>query len=120
MTAEKQEREGVVLLGRRPGDAHVEHGLGLLPPPPGAFAPPAVDQAPGRDGDEPGSRVVGHALFGPLQRRGEERLLHRVLGRVELPVPAHQRAENLRRELAQQVLDAGILDRRHGGTASDR
>ena len=41
----------------------------------------------------------------PLQRRGEQRLLHGVLAGVELPVPADQRAEDLRRELAQQVLD---------------
>ena len=64
--------------------------------------------------------MVGHALIGPLQRSGEERLLHGVFGRVELPVPAHQCAEDLRRELAQQVLDTGSVDRRHGGTASDR
>jgi len=40
-----------------------------------------------------------------LQRRGEQRLLHRVLANVELPVPSYQRAENLRRQFAQQVPD---------------
>ena len=37
-------------------------------------------------------------------RGGEQRLLHGVLARVELPVPPDERAEDLRRKLAQQVL----------------
>ena len=35
----------------------------------------------------------------------EQRLLDGVLGGVEVAVPAHERAEDLRRQLAQQVLD---------------
>ena len=50
--------------------------------------------------------LSGHALGGPLRRGREQRLLDRVLARVELPVPAHEHAEDLRRQLAQQVLDA--------------
>ena len=38
---------------------------------------------------------------------GEQRLLDGVLGGVEVAVPARERAEDLRRQLAQQVLDAG-------------
>ncbi len=49
---------------------------------------------------------------GPLHGRGEQRLLHGVLGGVEVPVAPDERAEDLRRETAQQVLDAGGV-RRH-------
>ena len=49
----------------------------------------------------------GTPCLGPLLGRGEQRLLHGVLARVELPVAPDQRAEDLRRELAQQVLDRG-------------
>ena len=61
-----------------------------------------------RDGDrdQPAARVVRDAVARPLRGGREQRLLHRVLGGVEVPVAAHQRAEDLRRQLAQQVLDA--------------
>src|SRR5262249_54953879 len=36
------------------------------------------------------------------------RLLYRVLARVELPVPAHQRAEHLRYQFTHQVFDASL------------
>ncbi len=41
--------------------------------------------------------------------RGQQRLLHRVLAQVELAraIPAQQRAEDLRRRRAQQVLERG-------------
>jgi hypothetical protein len=40
-----------------------------------------------------------------LLRRGEQRFLHGVLASIELAVPTDDRAEDLRRQLAQQVLD---------------
>jgi len=48
----------------------------------------------------------------PLHRGGQQRLLHGVLAQAEMPVPAHDRAEDLRRELAQQV--PGRSGRGHG------
>ena len=39
-------------------------------------------------------------------RGGDQRFLHRVLGVGEVAVAAHDRAEDLRRELAQQALGA--------------
>ena len=51
------------------------------------------------------TRVVGHAFGGPLHCRDEARFLHCILAGVELGVPLDQRAEDLRRKLAQQVLD---------------
>ena len=42
------------------------------------------------DVDQPRPRVVGHALRGPLERRGEQRFLHRVLrGREVAEAPRH-------------------------------
>ena len=55
--------------------------------------------------------LSGTPCSGHCSVRREQRLLHRVLGRVEVPVAAHQRAEDLRRQLAQQVL-GGVS--RHG------
>ena len=49
--------------------------------------------------------LSGQALARPLQRRRQQRLLDRVLGGGEVPEPAHERAQDLRRQLAQQVLD---------------
>ena len=65
-----------------------------------------VDQPPRRRLDQPAARLLRNAVTRPAQSRGEQRLLDGVLGRVEIAEPANQRAEDLRRELAQQVLDA--------------
>ena len=80
MAAQEQERERVVLLGDRARLGHVEHGLGssrrrrAL-----SLRHPSTSRAGGH-GDQPGRGLVGHALLGPLHRRGEQRLLHGVLG----------------------------------------
>jgi hypothetical protein len=53
--------------------------------------------------------MLGYPLVRPLRGGREQRLLQRVLGLVELAVPADEHAEDLRREFAQQALDAGIV-----------
>ena len=55
--------------------------------------------------DEPRGRLSRDAVPGPVIGRGDERLLHRVLGGVEVACPSGDDAEDLRREVAQQVLD---------------
>ena len=50
---------------------------------------------------------AGIAVARPVVGRGEQRLLDGVLGGVEVAGSAGERAEDLRRELAQQVLDIG-------------
>jgi hypothetical protein len=42
-----------------------------------------------------------------VRGRGKQRLLDGVLRSAEVAVPANERAEDLRRKLAQQVLDVG-------------
>jgi hypothetical protein len=42
-----------------------------------------------------------------VQRGSQQRFLDGVLGSVEVAKPANERAEDLRRQLAQQVLDTG-------------
>ncbi len=69
------------------------------------LAPPLVDQPPFGALQQPAARALRDALPRPVLRGREERLLNRVLGGVEVGVPANERAEDLRRRLAQQVLD---------------
>ncbi len=70
-----------------------------------------VGQSTLGDRDEPAMRAVGNAVGRPLLGGGEQRLLRPVLGVGEVAVPARDRAEDPRRQLAQQVLDTGR--RRH-------
>src|SRR6516165_10281571 len=51
--------------------------------PPGALAPPRIDEfAVGRSRD-PGCRIVGHPAFRPMTQRRRKCLLHRLLGAIE-------------------------------------
>ena len=50
--------------------------------------------------------IIRYALGRPLLGGGEQRLVNGVLTGVEPAVPAHQRAEDLRRRLPQQILEA--------------
>ena len=67
--------------------------------------------------DQPAARIVGHALLRPLHGRGKQRLLDRVLRRGKIAEASNDGAENLRRQLAQQVLAGRVqLDGRHTST----
>ena len=63
-----------------------------------------IGHAPRGDLNQPAARVVRHALARPLQRGGEQRLLHRVFRGGEVAEAPDHGAEHLRRQLAQQVL----------------
>jgi DHA2 family multidrug resistance protein-like MFS transporter len=69
------------------------------------LAAPEVGQLPAGHGDQPGERLVREAVLRPRAGGDEQRFLDRVLAQVELAVAADQRAEDLRRAAAQQVLD---------------
>ena len=56
--------------------------------------------------------LSGTPSIGPLHRRREQRFLHGVFGGGEVAKPADDRAEHLRRQLAQQVA-VRICRRRH-------
>jgi hypothetical protein len=64
-----------------------------------------IDQPAGRNGHQPATRIGRAAFGGPLGSSGQQCFLRSVLAQVELAVPAHERAEDLRRKLAQQDLD---------------
>jgi hypothetical protein len=66
-----------------------------------------IDQPPARRAEKPGAGVRWNALARPVVRGRNERLLDRVLGRVEVARTASERAEDLRRQGAEQVLDGG-------------
>ena len=55
-----------------------------------------------------GIPCVGHCIAAAMQR-----LLYRVLASTEVAVAAEQRAQDLRRQIAQQVLGAGVQPRDH-------
>ena len=110
MAAQEQQDQGVVGV-RTAGvlPACVGHvGGGELAGPSRAVAADLVDEPPGGRGDQPAARAVGHAAGGPGRGGGDDRLLHGVLALLELPVPADEHAEDLRRQLAQQVLGGGV------------
>src|SRR5262249_9586791 len=72
--------------------------------PPGELGAQVIGHAPGGDLDQPAARVLWHPFPRPLHRGGEERFLHGVLLGGEVAEAPPDRAENLRREIAQQVL----------------
>jgi hypothetical protein len=75
---------------------------------PRSLAPPLVDQPALGGSQEPAIGFRGDALAGPMVRGREERLLDGVLRRVEVARTARECAEDPRRKVAQQVLDAGL------------
>src|SRR5882757_2542910 len=103
MAAQEQQCQRVV-ASRHLRVVHLGGEHRLLTPPPRAVTAPRVRQPPRPHRQQPCSRVVRHPLGRPLLGRGQQRLLHRVLTRVELAVPTRQHGQNLRRQLAQQAL----------------
>jgi hypothetical protein len=51
--------------------------------------------------------IARHTLLGPLGRGVDQGLLDGVLGRVEVAEAPGEHADDLRHELAQQVVDRG-------------
>ena len=121
MGAQEEQGEGFVLVlsmfvaGRRRDKfvtRHLRRG-GLLTPPACLFAAHLVGQPARSNRYQPALRILGDTLRRPLDGGGEQRFLHRVLSQVEIAVTPDERAENPRRELAQQVLDSASGSRHH-------
>ena len=73
----------------------------------GPLAADLVDQPAARRPEEPGARVRRDPVAWPVVGGRDQRLLDGILGGVEVARAAGERAEDLRRQLAQQVLDGG-------------
>ena len=71
------------------------------------LAPALVDEPPAGRPLQPRPRVLRDAFARPMIGRRDQRLLDGVLGRVEVARLASERADDLRRKVAQQVLDVG-------------
>jgi len=67
-----------------------------------------IGDAPRRDLDQPGARVFGQAVARPLRRGRDQGFLNRILRSGEVAEPPDDGAQHLRREVAQQVLGAGV------------
>jgi hypothetical protein len=64
-----------------------------------------VGHSPEGDLDQPAARRLRHPGLGPLERRGQQRLLDRVLGGLEVAMTTYECGKRLRRESPQQTLD---------------
>jgi hypothetical protein len=101
----EEHRERVVLVGDERRRRLLRRPALALPP--GPLAPVSVDQPPFGRLEQPAVRLLGNSVSGPALGRGDQRLLDCVLRAVEVAEAAGERAEDLRRKLAQQVLDSG-------------
>ena len=104
MTAHEQHEQAVVTLDHL-GCVRSEARREAFPIAPGVLASPLVDQAARCRLDQPGGGLGWHPFAGPVRRCGNERFLDRVLGGIEITAASGERADDLRRELAQQVID---------------
>ncbi len=129
MTAHEEDDERVVLLHpqlrvTRRHERLVDRpftGHDVLAPAPRELAAQVVVQTSDGYLIQPAARVVGEARYGPLRRGRDQRLLDGVLGGGEVPMTTRHGAEDLRRQLAQQVLDGGAWGlRRHTSVAGAR
>ena len=113
MATHEEQHKGVVLLRFifNVGRGHRLAGLHCH----GAFAEPSsrraaqvIGHTPRGDLNQPAARIVGNALLRPLYGRCHQRLLHGILGGCEIMETADDRAEHLRRKLAQQMLGSRV------------
>ena len=101
-------RSVVPVRGTATRDRRAKAGPPALRGPPGCLAAQVIRHAAGGHVNQPAARVVGHAFRRPLHAGGDERFLHRIFGGGEILEAADRRAENLRRELAQQILGGRV------------
>ena len=105
MAAHEQEEKGVVLLRHRCGRCHRLPRDEPLPIDTGAVRPPGIDQPARGATRQPAQWLRGDPGPGPSVGGGDERLLDRILRRVEFAVTTDKGGEDPRRKLTQQVLD---------------
>src|SRR5687768_1858526 len=109
MTAHEKQDErvipfhGSVIAELRPGIS-CRLGRELLTIASRRFAAEKIGHAARRHMNEPAARVVGNPFLRPLHACGDERFLHRIFGGRKIFEASNHGAENLRCDLAQQVL----------------
>src|SRR5215207_1067575 len=92
----------VLLLGSKLLQAGEQLGLSRE----GALAADAVDRAIPRGGNDPRGRVARRPVARPALECGRERVLHRVLGELEVAEDADQNRDGASPFLAEEGLDA--------------
>ena len=121
MAAAEQHRQPLVLGGRddfgkngfgggrRIGGQHIGQPLfaGALPQ--------QIDRPAPRGESQPGRRVTGHAVPTPGQQGDRDRLLHRLLGDVEITEAAVQLRDDQAGLAPDQPGERGVLGRQRGG-----
>jgi hypothetical protein len=116
MAAQEQKGQGVVVFGpvlvagcgrERCVGRQLRRDL-VLAPSARLLAAQVIGHPAIRDRDQPAARILRDTVLGPPDGGGQQRLLHRILARVELAVAPNKHAEDLWRQPAQQVLDHGV------------
>ena len=74
-----------------------------------ALAAQAVDRLVARDPRDPGAGVVRDAVARPALERDDERLLHRLLGGVEVAEDADQGRDRPSRLVPEQAVDDDLI-----------
>ena len=119
MAAHEQQHERVVGIDlrlaverRRDDDRRVvgDHCLAVAAR---DLAADVIGHAPQRDVEQPAARIVGHAVARPLLAAAISASCTASSRRREVAKAPDHRAEHLRREVAQQVLDAAVGDVGH-------
>jgi hypothetical protein len=106
VAAHEQDRQRVVEV-RHPLTARFLRRRGRLPRASRPLAAVLVDQPPLGGLNKPPARIFRDAFLRPTLRGREQRLLDRVFRCDEVAESSREDAEDLRRELAQQILDVG-------------
>ena len=86
------------------------HDHQSFPTTPGELGTKVIGHTPRGHVDQPATRILRHTLVRPLHGGSKQRLLDRVFRGGKVAEAPHDGAENLGRQLAQQVL-ARIVQR---------
>jgi hypothetical protein len=98
------------LVGRLVAAERAQLGLERAAPSrPAAFGADAVERAVARGGDDPGRGVVGQAVARPALQRGQERVLDRLLGAVQITEDAGEDGDRPSRLAPEQAVDEDVL-----------
>jgi len=113
MTAHKEQDERIILIRfnldiRRRRQTFEFRGRSGFAATAGQLAAQVIGHTPGGHLNQPGPGIVWNAFARPLNRRREQCLLNGVLGIGEVPETADDRAEHLRRKVAQKMLGSGV------------